>query len=70
MLEAADIQVLEAAYIRRMQFEAKVNAVAIVETLAQVLMGSKTGRTGMTDGGRIFNRVSTEDGLARMGVFL
>jgi len=59
--------VLEVAYARRMQFEAKLNAVAIVETLAQVLMGKSHG---VTSDGKVFNKASTEDGLARMGVFL
>ena len=55
------------AYARRMEFEAQVQAVAIVELLAQVLIGKSHGTT---DEGRVFNRTSTEDGLAHMGVSL
>jgi len=57
------------AYARRTQFEAQVHAVAIVEMLAQVLMGSESPDThGITKDGKVFKRVSTEEGLARAGV--
>jgi len=57
------------AYARRTQFEAQVQAVAIVELLAQVLMGSESPETrGVTKDGKVFTRVSTEEGLARAGV--
>ena len=57
------------AYARRVQFEAQVNAVAIVELLAQVLMGGESPDTrGVTKDGKVFKRVSTEEGLARAGV--
>jgi len=57
------------AYARRVQFEAQVQAVAIVELLAQVLMGSESPDThGMTKDGKVFKRVSLEEGLARAGV--
>ena len=57
------------AYARRTQFEAQVHAVAIVEMLAQVLMGSESPDThGITRDGKVFKRVSTEEGLARAGV--
>jgi len=46
-----------------------VHAVAIVEMLAQVLMGSESPDThGITKDGKVFKRVSTEEGLARAGV--
>jgi len=61
--------VLEIAYTRRMQFEARVHAIATVELLAQALTG-KSGRQGITKDGRVFTRASAEDGLAQMGVFL
>ena len=60
-LEPEDIIILEAAYVRRLQFEAKVNALALVETFAQVWMG--------TDGKK-YREVSVEEGLARMGITL
>ena len=45
--------VLEIAYTRRMQFEARVHAIATVELLAQALTG-KSGRQGITKDGRVF----------------
>ena len=60
---------LEIAYTRRVQFEAKVHAIATVELLAQALTG-KSGKQGITTDGRVFNRASAEEGLAQMGVFL
>ena len=57
------------AYVRRTQIEAQVHAIAIVEMLAQVLMGSESPDThGITKDGKVFKRVSTEEGLARAGV--
>ena len=59
------------AYLRRVQFEAQVQAVAIVEVLAQVLMGGDSPDThGITKDGKVFRRVSLEEGLARAGVTL
>ena len=59
------------AYVRRTRFEAQVHAVAIVELLAQVLSGGKSTEThGITEDGKVFKRVTSERGLAKMGVVL
>ena len=55
---------LEVAYVRRMKVEARIQAIAIVEVVAQVLGGEH----GMTADGKVFERVSTKAGLARMGI--
>ncbi len=69
-LEPEDIQILELAYARRIRFEASINAMSIVEVLAQVFMGGEAAEHGMTEDGKVFKRLSTEAGLAKMGVFL
>ena len=62
---------MEVAYTRRIQFESQVHAVAIVEVLAQVFMGGgKEGQHDITSDGKVFKRVSTEEGMARMGAGL
>jgi hypothetical protein len=43
---------------------------SIVEVLAQVFMGGEASEHGVTEEGKVFKRVSTEAGLAKMGVFL
>ena len=69
-LEPEDIRILELAYARRIRFEASVNAMSIVEVLAQVFMGGEASEHGITEDGKVFKRLSTEAGLAKMGVFL
>ena len=58
---------LEYAYARRVKWEANMHAMALVETLAQVLMGKGSG---ILPDGRLYQEVSTEDGLHRMGIEL
>lgn len=43
---------------------------SIVEVLAQVFMGGEKADHGITESGKVFKRLSTEAGLAKMGVFL
>ena len=41
-----------------------------MELLAQVLMGGGAADHGITEDGKVFKRLSTEAGLAKMGVDL
>ena len=43
---------------------------AIAEILAQVFMGGEKADHGITEDGKVFKRLSTEAGFAKMGVFL
>ncbi len=53
------------AYVRRVKFEARMHAMAMVEVLDQALGGKKQGRL---KNGKVFENVSTVEGLKRMGV--
>ena len=66
-LDPEDIQILEAAYLRRISLESRIQAVATVEVQMQVLMGSESPDTyGVTKDGKVFKHVTTEAGIARM----
>ncbi len=64
------MQVLEYAYLRRKKVEAQLQAVAIVEILAQVLLGGGAGAHGLTTDGKVIKEITSEQGLAKIGVFL
>lgn len=49
--------------------EAKLQAKAIIEVVALALTG-KDGNYGTTKDGKMYRRVSTKEGLTRMGVKL